>query len=61
MLFVATALISATTDKIISSPDGMKWASRTSPYIAFESICWSPELGIFAAKLSTRTSGNRVI
>ena len=61
MLFVATALTGGTTDKIMSSPDGMKWTSRTSPNIAFESICWSPELGIFCGVSSTGTSGYRVI
>jgi hypothetical protein len=59
MLFVATAFTGGTTDKIMSSPDGMKWTSRTSPNIAFESICWSPELGIFCGVSSTGT--NRVI
>ena len=59
MIFVATAYSGGTTDKIMSSPDGMKWTSRTSPNIAFESICWSPELGIFCAVSSSGT--NRVI
>ena len=51
-LFVAVA--SGGTNRVMTSPDGITWTSRTSTSACF-SVCWSPELSIFVASGTSGT------
>jgi hypothetical protein len=46
-LFVAVSRTGA--DRVMTSPDGKVWTSRTVPLKDWRSVCWSPSLGLFAA------------
>lgn len=47
-------------NQIATSPDGATWTLRTSPQLnSWNSVAWSPELGLFVAVASTGT--NRVM
>jgi hypothetical protein len=48
-LFVAVGISSDINNRVITSPDGINWTTRTSFVQNWNSICWSPELRIFVA------------
>lgn len=57
------AAVGATTGNVgavITSTDGVNWTSRTVPNMGYRDICWSPELGMFAACCGSTTS-NQVV
>jgi alpha-tubulin suppressor-like RCC1 family protein len=59
-LFVAVAN-SGSNNRIMTSPDGITWTSRTSAANNdWKSICWAKELGIFIAVASSGTN-NRIM
>ncbi len=59
-LFVAVAN-TGTEDRVMTSPDGITWTSRTSAADnEWTAICWSPELNLLVAVASSGT-GNRVM
>jgi hypothetical protein len=56
-MFCAVAS-SGTGNRVMTSPDGITWTSRTSIDSQWEDVCWSPELGLFCAvSISGITSG----
>ena len=61
-LFVAVATSSGTGNRVMTSPDGVRWVDAPTSVINNEwrSVCWSPELSLFVAVASTGT-GNRVM
>ncbi|NDD54201.1 hypothetical protein EBZ39_10060, partial [bacterium] len=56
------AAVSSTgsTNRIMTSPDGINWTSRTTPSNTFTAITWSPELSLFVVVAAAGT-GNRVM
>jgi len=58
-LFVAVAA-TGTGNRVMTSPDGITWNTRTTADNQWRSVCWSPELGIFVAVAQSGT-GNRVM
>lgn len=58
-LFVAMA-DSGTNNRIMTSPDGVTWTTRTAPQdLAWQSVCWSPQERIFCA-VAVSGTGTRV-
>lgn len=54
-LFCAVAY-SGSGNRIMTSPDGVNWVTRTSPADNdWRTVCWSPELGVFCAVAETGT------
>ena len=51
---------SGTSDRIMTSPDGITWTTRTTPNNEWLDITWSPQLGLFAAVGNSGT-GDRVM
>jgi hypothetical protein len=58
-LFCAVAT-SGSTNRAMTSQDGITWTSRTTVDNTFTYICWASELRLFCA-VSTTGNGNRVI
>ena len=58
-LFAAVA-INGTGNRVMTSPDGINWTTRTTNNNNWVAIAWSPELGLFAAVAYSGT-GNRVM
>jgi hypothetical protein len=48
MLFCCITNFS-TTQRIITSPDGINWTVRTTPNVAVSNLCWSSSLRLFCA------------
>jgi hypothetical protein len=50
-MFCAVGDGSLVTERVITSSDGINWATRTTPSINnyWYSVCWSPELHMFCA------------
>ena len=63
-LFVAVAQTGTSTEKVMTSPDGIVWTARTTPDNQWHSVCWSKELSLFVAVSNTgevMTSSDGVI
>jgi hypothetical protein len=60
-LFVAGAS-SGTSNRIMTSPDGINWTARGSAAdLVWSSIAWSPTLALFVATSATAGAGNKVM
>lgn len=57
------AAVSSSSNKIVTSPDGITWTDQVSTAAQWRTICWSPELSIFVAVAQTgqiNTSSNGI-
>lgn len=58
-LFCATGSV-GTSNRVMTSPDGITWTSRTSNSNSWVSVCWARELSRFCA-VATSGTGNRAM
>lgn len=62
-IFVAVRTQGVQTNQIMTSPDGINWTFRTSPFgsgVSWQDVCWSPELGLFCAIFPTAANNGAV-
>lgn len=60
-LFVSVASTGGTTNRVMTSPDGISWTIRNAPNDnSWRGICWSSSLGLFIA-VSNSGTNNRIM